>query len=113
MRSVIVLFIGLVLAPRVIAQKPESISGEWLVTRDVYGSPLYQRMTLTLQDGKLTGVFAGDKLEGTLNGNALHFLPATKTTTLRNSLVCSMVQPSPARLRKSMPGIQRKNLKIE
>jgi amidase len=74
MRSVIVLFIGLVLAPRVIAQKPESISGEWLVTRDVYGSPLYQRMTLTLQDGKLTGVFAGDKLEGTLNGNALHFL---------------------------------------
>jgi acetamidase/formamidase len=31
-------------------------------------------MTLTLQDGKLTGVFAGDKLEGTLTGNALHFI---------------------------------------
>jgi len=74
MRSVIVLFIGLVLASTVVAQKPESISGEWLITRDLYGNPLYQRMTLTLRAGNLTGVFAGDKLEGTLNGNALHFI---------------------------------------
>lgn len=74
MRSVIVLIIGLVLAPGVIAQKPESINGQWLITRDLYGNSLYQRMTLTVQDGKVTGVFAGDKLEGTLNGNALQFI---------------------------------------
>jgi hypothetical protein len=58
---VIVLFIGIVLAPGVIAQNPEGVSGEWLITRDAYGNPLCQRMTLTFQ----TGVFAGDKLEGT------------------------------------------------
>ena len=56
------------------AQNPGSVSGEWLVTRDLYGNPLYQRMTLKLENGKLSGVFAGDKLEGTLSGNALHFV---------------------------------------
>jgi amidase len=35
-------------------------------------------MTFTLQNGKLTGVFAGDKLEGTLNGNAIHFIAHDK-----------------------------------
>ncbi len=69
-----VLFIGLLLAPTMVPQNPEAVSGEWLITRDAYGNPLYQRMTLTLQDGKLTGLFDGDKLEGTLNGNALHFI---------------------------------------
>jgi amidase len=73
-RKVIVLFIGLVLAPGVIAQNPGGVSGEWLITRDVYGNPLYQRMTLAIQDGKVTGMFAGDKLEGTLAGNAIHFI---------------------------------------
>jgi amidase len=53
---------------------PNRSSGEWLVTRDVYGNPLYQRMTPKLESGKLSGVFAGDKLEGTLSGNALHFV---------------------------------------
>ena len=78
MHRVIVLFIGIVLAPGVIAQNPEGVSGEWLITRDVYGNPLYQRMTLTFQNGKVTGVFAGDKLEGTLTGNVLHFVARDK-----------------------------------
>jgi hypothetical protein len=54
-RRVIILFIGLLLAPGVIAQNSKAISGEWLITRDAYGNPLYQRMTLTLHEGKLTG----------------------------------------------------------
>jgi len=70
----VVLFIGLALAPGLIAQNPGAMSGEWLITRDAYGNPLYQRMMLTVQDGKVSGVFDGDKLEGTLNGNALHFI---------------------------------------
>jgi len=61
MRAVVVLFIGLALAPGVIAQNSAAIRGEWLITRDAYGNPLYQRMTLTVQNGKLTGLFAGDK----------------------------------------------------
>lgn len=74
MWKIIVLFIGLALAPVVVAQNSGDISGEWLITRDLYGNPLYQRMTLTAQDGKVSGVFDGDKLEGTLKGNALHFI---------------------------------------
>jgi acetamidase/formamidase len=73
-RQIIALFIGLALAPGVIAQSAGSISGEWLITRDAYGSPLYQRMTLTVQEGKVSGLFDGDKLDGTLSGNALHFI---------------------------------------
>jgi amidase len=52
----------------------DTASGEWLVTRDAYGSPLYQKMTLKLENGTVTGNLAGDKLEGTLVGNALHFI---------------------------------------
>ena len=74
MRKIIALFIGLALVPGVTAQSAGSISGEWLITRDAYGNPLYQRMTLTVQDGKVSGLFDGDKLDGTLTGNALHFL---------------------------------------
>jgi amidase len=76
----IAVFLVVGLAPAVIAQNPGAaenpgnVSGEWLVTRDVYGNPLYQRMTLKLESGRLSGVFSGDKLEGTLSGNALHFV---------------------------------------
>jgi amidase len=52
----------------------DAVNGEWLITRDVYGNPLYQKMTLKLENGKLTGSFVEDKLEGTVNGNALHFI---------------------------------------
>lgn len=80
MRTLIAISIVFVLGPVMLAQNSkasaysESLSGEWLVTRDVLGNPLYQRMTLKFDNGKLTGVFAGDKLEGTLNGEALHFV---------------------------------------
>jgi hypothetical protein len=43
LRRVIILFIGLLLAPGVIAQNSEAISGEWLITRDAYGNPLYRK----------------------------------------------------------------------
>ncbi len=74
MSKIIAFLLGLALAPGVIAQDSEAINGEWLITRDVYGNPLYQRMTLTVQDGKVSGFFDGDKLEGTLQGSALHFI---------------------------------------
>ena len=56
------------------ASPQDAVSGEWLITRDAYGIPLYQKMTLKLENGKVTGNLAGDKLEGTLAGNALHFI---------------------------------------
>ena len=74
MCKIIVLFIELALAPGMIAENSGAINGEWLITRNAYGNPLYQRMTLTVQDGKVSGLFDRDKLEGTLSGNALHFI---------------------------------------
>jgi acetamidase/formamidase len=66
-------FILVLLSSAAWAQNP-GVTGEWLVTRDLFGNPLYQRMTLKLENGKVSGVFAGDKLEGTLSGDALHFV---------------------------------------
>jgi amidase len=50
------------------------LTGRWFVNADFYGTPLYFRMELTQQGDKLTGNFDGDKLEGTVNGNSVHFL---------------------------------------
>ena len=53
----------------------QTLSGNWIVTADFYGAPRYLRaLDLEQQGEKLTGKFGGDKLEGTLTGNALHFL---------------------------------------
>jgi amidase len=51
-----------------------AVDGEWLTTRDVYGHPRYERLTLKAENGKVTGSFAGDKLEGTIEGQSLHFV---------------------------------------
>lgn len=56
------------------AAPQDAISGTWLVTSDVFGNPLYETMTLKLENGKLTGTFSGDKLEGSLSGNLFHFI---------------------------------------
>lgn len=80
MRKGIAVFITLFLALVVnaqtsaVPQNSAGISGEWLVTRNVFGNTAYQRLTLKLEGDKVTGVFAGDKLEGTLSGSALHFV---------------------------------------
>jgi amidase len=51
-----------------------SVTGRWIVSADYYGTPLNYSMELVQQGEKLTGNFSGDKLEGTISGNALHFL---------------------------------------
>jgi amidase len=55
-------------------QQPSSLTGKWIVSADFYGTNLFLTMELEQQGSKLTGKFTGDKLEGTLTGNALHFL---------------------------------------
>lgn len=50
------------------------VSGRWSVKIDLYGSPIYFTLELTEQNGKLAGKFGGDKFEGTINGNTVHFL---------------------------------------
>ncbi len=55
------------------AQTPQ-FTGNWIVTADLFGTPIYARFTLDQQGDKLTGNFNGDKLEGTVTGNQIHFV---------------------------------------
>ena len=66
-----------------LAQSSDPISGEWFVTRTVFGVPQYQRFTAKLENGKVTGAFAsGRKLEGTLEGKVLHFIAKDENSTI-------------------------------
>jgi acetamidase/formamidase len=72
------------------AQSTDPISGEWLITRQMFGNPIFQRVTLKLESGKVTGAFAsGKKLEGTLQGNALHFIARDANSTLECTAIVS------------------------
>jgi len=51
-----------------------AVTGRWLVTTDFYGTPQYFKMELVLQGEALTGDFSGDKLVGSVRGNAVQFL---------------------------------------
>ena len=64
----------LFLLPALVAAQSLSLSGKWFATADFYGTTLNFPLQLSQQDNKLTGTFDGDKLEGTLTGNAIHFL---------------------------------------
>lgn len=44
----------------------------WILTAELYGSSLTQRLTLQVADGRLSGELDGDKLEGTLQDGAFH-----------------------------------------
>jgi amidase len=63
----------LFLAPSLLFAQ-NNIAGDWLVTTDVYGNALHQRLALTFDGGKLAGELDGDKLEGTVSGKAVHFI---------------------------------------
>jgi amidase len=65
-------FLALATLPA-IAQTPQ-FTGSWIVTADVFSTPIYGRFTLDQQGDKLTGNFNGDKLEGTVTGNQIHFV---------------------------------------
>ncbi|HSS77570.1 MAG TPA: acetamidase, partial [Thermoanaerobaculia bacterium] len=56
------------------AAQPPSLTGRWTVSADVYGTPRYFGLKLDQQGEKLTGEFAGSKLEGTAKGSAIHFV---------------------------------------
>jgi amidase len=55
-------------------QKDVSLTGRWVVSMDYLGTSMYSSLELKQDGSKLTGNFDGDKLEGTLQANAVHFL---------------------------------------
>jgi len=65
----------LALVPAAFAQAaPGDLSGRWVVKADFFGTPLYFPLKLEQHGQQLTGDFSGDKLDGTVSGNAVHFL---------------------------------------
>ncbi|HEY4978896.1 MAG TPA: acetamidase/formamidase family protein [Candidatus Acidoferrum sp.] len=49
-------------------------AARWIVELDFFGTPVNSALNLIQDGNKFTGDFDGDKLEGSLTGNSLHFL---------------------------------------
>ena len=67
----------LVLVATSAAQSNASPAGEWLVTLDLFGTPIQQVLTLKADGGKLTGSLRGRgrlEIEGTVSGNNIRFV---------------------------------------
>jgi acetamidase/formamidase len=56
------------------AAAPKGLSGRWVVSVDFFGTPQYFKLQLTQQGDALSGDLDGDKLEGTVRGDAVQFL---------------------------------------
>jgi amidase len=61
------------------AQKPapaaeDLLSGHWIITAEYLGALVNLSVEFKQDGNKLTGNFDGDKLEGTVTGNSVHFL---------------------------------------
>jgi amidase len=72
-----VLLVTLLISPCIapaFAAENSPAAGRWLVSADFFGTPLTFILVLQQSGEKLTGDFEGDKLEGSLSGNAVHFL---------------------------------------
>ncbi len=67
-----------------------AISGRWIITTDYLGTPLNLTLELKQEGSKLTGNLDGDKLEGTLTGNSIHFV--TKDDSGSTSEVTATLQ---------------------
>jgi acetamidase/formamidase len=74
------------------------LAGRWLVTADMYGTPIYGRLEIEQQGQQITGQFFGDKFEGSLNGSAIHFIAKDRTGgtskvdgTLKNGVLSGTV----------------------
>lgn len=91
--SLCLLFLGV---PALRAQRPSpsAIPEKWVVTEDFLGTPRYMRLELNEHAGRLTGRLNKDSLEGTLQGENLHFIAHSErndrfdvTGVLHNGLI--------------------------
>ena len=51
-----------------------ALPSEWLLTTDIYGNSLHQRLTLYANGAELRGSLDGDSLKGAISGNHLQFI---------------------------------------
>lgn len=55
-----------------------ALSREWLLTTDIYGNSLHQRLTIYAKGEDVSGTLDGDALTGKISGNHIHFVAADK-----------------------------------
>ena len=94
----------LVLTP-LFAFAQQDLSGKWVVTTDIYGNALAQKLTLKQDAGKLTGKFGGDDLDGTVQGSAVHFVAKDKNGN--SSEYTGTLSGDELKLKVSTPGGDR------
>lgn len=65
-----------VCACTVLAQQPapaDNLSGDWILSADLFGTTVYLRMELKQDGEKLSGKYTGDKITaGTMSGDSIH-----------------------------------------
>jgi hypothetical protein len=64
----------LILIPTLLFAQSSGVTGHWTTSADFYGTTLFFPMELSQTGNTFTGNFDGDKLEGAVTGNAIHFL---------------------------------------
>lgn len=52
----------------------QTVAGEWVLTQDVYGNPLYRKLVLKLDGDRLSGTIGSNAIEGTVSGSSVHFV---------------------------------------
>jgi amidase len=58
-----------------------AVDGDWLLTQDIYGNPLHQRLTLKVDGTALSGALGRRPIEGRINGNSIRFTIKTGDAT--------------------------------
>ena len=74
MRVALALLVACAVAAPAGAQVAPRVDGAWLVTADVYGTPAHDRLVLKSEGRALTGTDGQSTLEGTLDGDRIHFV---------------------------------------
>jgi amidase len=60
------------LAP-VVALAQATVAGDWILTQDLYGNPLHQKLTLKVDGAGVSGTLGRQPIEGTLRGGDIQF----------------------------------------
>jgi amidase len=64
------------------ATPEQDLSGNWVISADLFGTKVYERMELKQDGDKLSGKYSGDKLTtGTVSGGAIHLLATSDDGT--------------------------------
>ncbi len=62
-----------------LAQSP--VAGDWMLTEDIYGTPLHQRLTVKVDGSTLSGTLGRQSITGTISSNAIRFTIKNDTRT--------------------------------